>query len=89
VRSRDTAPADGAAVSGLVQCRRCHWKPEGDDRVSRCYRCGWKHGDDTKKPWSSPLGSPSDATVIEGEIVPGSAASARTRTALPPPKAKA
>src|SRR5262249_29618448 len=60
VPSVDTAPPDAAAVSGLLECRRCHWKPDANDRVSKCYRCGWKHGDDTQTSWSaSPLAASS------------------------------
>jgi hypothetical protein len=40
IRPSDVAPADSAAVSGLVECRRCHWTPADKDRVTRCYRCG-------------------------------------------------
>jgi hypothetical protein len=51
----DSAPSDAAAVDGLVECRRCHWKPDGADRVSKCYRCGWVRGADTQAPWSPPF----------------------------------
>src|SRR5262249_21391307 len=62
----DVAPPDAAAVDGLLECRRCHWKPNGGDGVPQCYRCGWRHGMDMHTPWANPLNP--EPKVIEGEV---------------------
>jgi hypothetical protein len=55
VDSADAAPPDAAAVDGMVQCRRCHWRPLDGDRVTRCYRCGATAHSDHGAPWCSPI----------------------------------
>jgi hypothetical protein len=52
VGGKDIASDNDAAVDGLIECRRCHWKPFNRDRVTRCYRCGWAHGADTNASWT-------------------------------------
>jgi hypothetical protein len=68
----DAAPADHAAVDGLVECRRCHWRPADKDRVSRCYRCGWTHGADFDSPWT-PLIAPADTSPVAPSLSPQNA----------------
>jgi hypothetical protein len=83
VNPTDHAPAGVAAVDDLIECRRCHWKPEGSDRVTRCYRCGWRHGDDINARWKTLAFDPPPA--IEAKVV---SKSAGTRAVLPAKEVK-
>jgi hypothetical protein len=76
----DAAPPGAASVDGLAECRRCHWKPEGADHVSRCYRCGWVHGADTSGPWK-PL---FEGKVTDGDVVKEAKPKASPKALAPP-----
>jgi hypothetical protein len=79
VDGADTAPPDSAAVDGLIECRRCHWRPFDRDRVERCYRCGWRHGDDVSAPWQPVIAT---ADTSKG-ISPGSPENLSTSSPAP------
>jgi hypothetical protein len=90
VGATDEAKPDEAAVSGFVECRRCHWKPFDKDRVERCYRCGWHEFMDTQHtPWQPLITSAptADAPKPAAPVVPPPlpVGEAATRQNPPPP----
>jgi hypothetical protein len=76
----DAAAPGEAAVDGLKECRRCHWRPSDSDKVERCYNCGWRHGDDTSAPWKPSFQAPTPTpTPAAPEQAPPTTPTPRTR----------